>query len=137
MQPIRLAVAPSTPLTEIRELLVRHQVSGAPVVNEKGELAGVISQSDLVRVVVGDLLEPESDCLIELFNEERSQVDPLAGKTAGEIMSVFVIKVSPSDPVSAVARTMVASHIHRVIVTDGNKPVGIISSIDLIALLAE
>ena len=137
MQPIRLAVTPATSLTDLRDLLIQHQVTGAPVVNEIGEVVGVISQSDLVRAVVGDLLEPESDGLFELFGDHLSSTDPLAGKTVAEILIGAVFKAVPADPVSSVARMMVDLHIHRVIVVESNKPVGIISSMDLIKILAE
>ena len=136
MQPIRLAVAPTTTLTEVRDLFIQHLVSGAPVVNVQGELIGVVSQTDLARAVVGDLLEPESDGLLDLFGDRGGSTDPLVGKTVAEILPGNVFKVSPADPIGAVARMMIEHHIHRVIVAEENKPVGIISSMDLIKLLA-
>ena len=137
MQPIRLALTPSTSLTEVRDLLIQHRVSGAPVIDDRGELVGVISQSDLVRTVVGDLLEPESEGLLELFCDHASTSDPLSGKTVAELMTKSVLKASPTDTASFIAKTMIGHHVHRIIVVDGNRPVGIISSTDLIALIAD
>jgi CBS domain-containing protein len=38
-------------------------------------------------------------------------------------------------PVVAVARMMIRLHVHRVIVVEGDRPLGVISSLDLVKLL--
>ena len=137
MKPIRLAVSPATTLTEVRDLLIQHHYSGAPVIDENGDLVGVISQTDLIRAVVGDFLGPDSEDLLEVFGESGNFGDPLLGKTAGEVISHVIYSAEPNDPVGEVARKMLAHHIHRLIVVENNKPVGIISSMDLVTLLAD
>lgn len=136
MRPVRLAVTPRTTLIELRDMLLQYRCTGAPVINEDGDVVGVISQSDLVRAVVGDLFSHDSDGLAELFSETSASADPLVGKTVSDIMVGNVFSVAPADPIGAVARLMVDLHIHRVIVTEHSKPVGVISSMDLISLLA-
>ncbi len=44
-----ITVTPSTPLPELKEILRTHRISGAPVLNEDGDLVGVISIEDLLR----------------------------------------------------------------------------------------
>ncbi len=44
-----IVVTPSTPLPEFKELLRTHRISGAPVLNEDGDLVGIISIEDLLR----------------------------------------------------------------------------------------
>ncbi len=44
-----ITVTPSTPLPELKEILRTHRISGTPVVNEDGDLVGVISIEDLLR----------------------------------------------------------------------------------------
>lgn len=44
-----ITVTPGTPLPELKETLRTHRISGAPVVNEDGDLVGVISIEDLLR----------------------------------------------------------------------------------------
>jgi CBS domain-containing protein len=52
-------------------------------------------------------------------------------------MTTDVVTVGPQTPLSELARTMIDAHIHRVIVVDDqHKPIGIVSSTDLLAALA-
>ena len=44
-----VTVKPSTPLYELKNLMRIHRISGVPVVNEDGDLVGVISVEDLLR----------------------------------------------------------------------------------------
>jgi CBS domain-containing protein len=52
-------------------------------------------------------------------------------------MSTDVVTVGPQTPLSELARTMLAAHIHRVIVVDQEpKPMGVVTSTDVLATLA-
>ena len=52
-----------------------------------------------------------------------------------EAMHDQVATCTADTPVAEVARTMVRDHVHRIIVVEGERPVGIISSLDLVKLL--
>ena len=47
-----ITVPPDYTVEETAELLLRHKISGVPVVDSNGELAGIITQSDLFRVMI-------------------------------------------------------------------------------------
>jgi CBS domain-containing protein len=54
-----------------------------------------------------------------------------------QYMTADVLTVQPAAPVSELARTMLAAHIHRVVVVDeSRRPVGILSSMDILTALA-
>ncbi len=44
-----VTVRPGTPLAELKEVMRARRISGAPVVNEDGDLVGIISVEDLLR----------------------------------------------------------------------------------------
>ena len=46
-----LVLSEDTPLREAAHMLIRHQVSGAPVIDRHGRFAGVLSALDFVRAV--------------------------------------------------------------------------------------
>jgi CBS domain-containing protein len=48
-----------------------------------------------------------------------------------------VVTCTAATPVSKVAEMLVRQHVHRVIVVEGEQPVGIISSLDVVKLVAE
>ena len=48
MTPTPITVTPEMPLKEAIAILAENKISGLPVIDEKGELVGVISESDLM-----------------------------------------------------------------------------------------
>lgn len=52
-------------------------------------------------------------------------------------MTADIVTVEPQTPLPEMVRTMIGAHIHRVIVVDGKRrPIGIVSSTDILATLA-
>ncbi|MBL7180371.1 MAG: CBS and ACT domain-containing protein [Pseudomonadota bacterium] len=47
-----ITVPPDYTVEETAELLLKHKISGVPVVDSSGELVGIITQSDLFRLMV-------------------------------------------------------------------------------------
>ncbi len=140
MQPNVICVAPDTSLAEVRDLFIRHRISGAPVVDEDG-LAGVISMTDIVRSALSKDSDeyPENTFFVGLppmyGGELGTLKEQLEDKIVEDAMTTDVYTVSPDDRLSVVAVTMRHHKIHRVIVTEGRKVVGIVSALDLIQVL--
>lgn len=66
------------------------------------------------------------------------RVEDHAEVTAAECMTPNPVTVSPDTPVSAVARKLIDRQVHRLLVLDQDqRPVGIISSTDLLAAMAD
>lgn len=45
-------VSPETPILDAAEMMLEHKISGLPVVNEDKELVGVITESDIFRMLI-------------------------------------------------------------------------------------
>ncbi len=45
-------VTPDTPILDAAELMLEHKISGLPVVNQEDELMGVITESDIFRMLI-------------------------------------------------------------------------------------
>ena len=54
-----------------------------------------------------------------------------------DVMTPVIHQVSATASVAEAARVMVREHIHRLVVTQGKEPVGIITSMDLLRVVAE
>jgi CBS domain-containing protein len=52
-------------------------------------------------------------------------------------MTPVVHQVPATATVAEAARVMIREHIHRLVVTQGRQPVGIITSMDLLRVVAE
>lgn len=138
-----LSLMNDSTLREAWNLFRTHQISGAPVVNRHNELVGVLSQHDLARQALNKplggfekssyyyLLPTSGESLIPL--EEPK--DEVASARVEKAMNPYVVTVSPDDSVATVVKTMKSHHVHRVIVTQGKKIVGLISTFDLLDLI--
>ena len=65
------------------------------------------------------------------------EVEQLPTENVGQFMTPDPVMVSPDTPLAELARRMIDAHIHRVVVVDRrNRPVGIVSSTDILAGIA-
>jgi CBS domain-containing protein len=148
MQTDLITVGVEEPLLTVYRLFVREDISGAPVVDERGTPVGVISTRDLLRTAEqehdeaqrkvhfyagGSLSGDEWRADVEEFEDRLSRV------TAADVMNPEVIAVAPDTSVPEVADCILKHEIHRVLVIDpeqdGSPLVGIISLFDLVHLL--
>jgi CBS domain-containing protein len=148
MQKRVLSVPPDLPIPELVDFLISHRVSGVPVM-EKGKLVGIVSRSDLVRAV--SLERSLAGIVAQAFEHDEfapgevpppvgvrsSAVQALQNRTVRTIMVTDPISVAPDTPVGDVARLLVTKHMHRVLVTEGAKVLGLISSLDVVRLVAD
>jgi CBS domain-containing protein len=134
-----VAVHPDTPLAALEDTLIARRISGAPVV-ENGRLVGIVSRSDIVRYFtlqrsMAALLHPPKSEASAAGEESRQSAEKhLAVK---DIMARDTVVVAPDTPIEEVARLMVNRHVHRVLITEGDAVVGLISALDLAQLVAE
>ena len=111
-----LTPTPSVPaeatIAEAVDILLDHRVSSAPVVDAHGKLAGFISERDLMMLNVS----PES---------WQTRV--------GEIMKSNVVCYEEGAPGSQVFQFLCRALIHRVVIAQSGRPVGVISPGSLLA----
>lgn len=52
-------VTPDAPVVHVAELMTEHKIAGLPVVDEAGAVIGIVTESDLLRMLVKKLREAE------------------------------------------------------------------------------
>ena len=149
MQVAVKTVPSSMSLPELEEHLLEAKVSGFPVV-DMGELEGVVSRSDVVRQICAerDVAEHTSDFYfdatgfheapMESFEEIAARVgERIENLSVKDVMIRNPFTVAMSQPISDVARRFVHDHVHRYPVTDKGTLVGIVTTMDLVRLIAD
>lgn len=143
MTPSPITVKPETPLKEAIALLVEHKISGMPVINDDGELVGVISESDLMWQETG--VEPPPyimilDSIIYLQNPSRyeKEIHKALGQTVADVMSDKPITINSSQTVKQAAQLLHQKQIRRLpVVSADNRVVGILTQGDIIRAMAD
>jgi CBS domain-containing protein len=125
MRPSLITCPPSMSLGDAAAMLARHRIHALIVADAAGLAQGVLSDFDLLA---GEWLPGRT---------ASGPPGQLGSRlTAGDLMSTPVASVNADTPAAEAAQRMLASRIHRLVVTDLDRPIGVISVSDLIAGLA-
>ncbi|HEY7318283.1 MAG TPA: CBS domain-containing protein [Candidatus Binatia bacterium] len=104
-----ITVAPTMSVKNLAMMLIKNQISGAPVSAKDGKIVGVVSEADIVAK---------------------------RGKDVRSIMSKKIISVDEETPVEAIAQLMTTHKIKRLPVMRGDQVVGIVSRADIVSAIA-
>jgi CBS domain-containing protein len=153
MSPDVLTVPEEMPVRDLAAFLMDHEITGAPVVDAGGRLVGVVSVVDIADLAAGE--EEDDDeaatggSLQGFFGRgfdavspgELAELGPFEGAEGemrvGEIMNPDVYSVPEDATVSQVASTLLNNHVHRLLVIEEGRVLGIITTSDLLGLLVE
>ncbi len=133
-----VTVKPEADVASAIKLLVEHDISALPVVDDDGEVVGVISEADLVRrTEIGT--EKHRPWWLEALTPGSTLAGEFAkahGLRVSEIMSSDVISTSEETPLGEIATLLERHRIKRVPMIRDGKLVGIVSRSNLIQALA-
>jgi len=108
-----------TPLEEVAQRMCKAHSSAIVVVDDLGEIAGIISRTDLARVFVA----------------------AKGKRRAEDIMTANVVTIAPDIPVQAAVHLMLDHKIHQLVIMHAKpalgRPVGMLSMDDIVRILAE
>lgn len=134
MQKKVFTIAAGTTIRDAARLLVERGVSGAPVVNADGQVAGIVSEKDLFRVLYPS--EADFSASPELWSDEQALLDHARDRSQQLVDAVMVenvVAVTPETTLIRVGATMLARGIHRVLVMEAGKLRGIVTRRDVYA----
>ena len=107
---------PDETIHEVMKKFIKYQISGGPVVNEKGDLIGVIS---------------EADCMKEVSDSRYFNL-PILDKSVSKFMTTNVDTIDASKTIFEAASNFFKTSRRRFPVLDKNKLVGQISRKDIV-----
>lgn len=136
-----ITVSPEMTLRQMQNLFIERRISGAPVVDAKGRLLGVISQTDLVRQgrkSTADDFIPDFHRSLDaaVYYSARRLKDAGAAKVE-EMMTPAALSADALTPIEDVAWVMLRKGIHRIFVLSRGRLAGIITSMDMLRAVVE
>ncbi len=130
-----LAVAPDLPAAEVARAMASKGISGVPVVDERKDVLGVISEKDFFRLMGATEFPNFMAVVARCLTEKGCVAFPLREKKAKDIMSCPAITVGEETPAVEIARAFKQRKINRVPVLDKDGHlVGIVSRADILKL---
>jgi CBS domain-containing protein len=114
---------PDTSLGKVASLLTEYHIHALVVADHPDMPLGIISDYDLLAG--------------EWLSVDEASLNAMRKLTARDLMTAPIETVDVSTSVSEAAKRMSAKEIHRMLVTEEGKPVGIISISDFVAGIAD
>jgi len=114
-----VTLSPDMNLLEAVEVLLERRISGAPVVDSKGNLVGILSEQDCLRAALGATYYGDLGGLVS--DHMRRDVETVTDET----------------PIFDVARRFIQGHFRRYPVISGSRLVGQLSRRDVLRALRD
>ncbi len=127
-------------IKDLARLFAEKNISGAPVVDDHGQVIGVVTENDLIdqnkRLHIPTVITI-LDGFFFLEKPERleRELKKIAGSTVGDIYSDRVVSVHPDTPLDEVATLMAEKRVHTLPVIEEDTLVGVIGKTDIIKTL--
>lgn len=136
-----ITVKPDTSIEELASLLVENRISGAPVVDDSGNLYGIVTENDLIRrdkrlhipTVVSFL---DAAIYLESSKKFEQEVKRLTATKVGEICTRKVVTVAEGASITDIATIMAEKKVYLLPVVRSGKVVGIVGKRDMVKAAA-
>ncbi len=135
-----ITVTPDTEILKAARLLLEKRINGLPVVDEAGQLVGLLCQSDLVaqqkRIPLPSLFTL-LEGFVPLTSMKRidKEVEKIAAVTVSQAMTPDPVTVGPQTPIEEVAALMADKKYHTLPVIEDGQLVGIVGKEDVLRTL--
>ena len=114
-----ITLQPDMEILRAAQVLISHDISGAPVLDPHGRLVGLLTERDFMQVALHAGYHGEPGGLVRDFMSEN----PVA--------------VSPDDTILELAQRFISAKFRRYPVVDGGRLVGVISRRDVMRAIGQ
>ena len=144
MSPDPVTVSPDTGVEDLVRLLGEKDLPGVPVVDARGHVIGMVTESDLVMTdedgedlhiphyieLMGGLIP------LEPLRKFEERLKKAAAATVEDMMTAPAVTVEADDPVRKAGRLIAESEHNRLPVEEDGRLVGIVTRADVLRAIA-
>lgn len=134
-----VSIKPDDNAKDALELLFKMQISGLPVIDGEGKLAGMFTEKDILKQILPSYLEKVGRFVYEENPKSiKNKFQELSNLPVSRIMRKDVITIGQETSLCEVARLMLTQKLRRIPVLDKEKKViGIVSREDIVRAYAK
>jgi CBS domain-containing protein len=132
-----VTVSPETDIAEAVRLMLERQISGVPVIDASGRLAGILTEGDLMRRA--ELVTGRQSWWINPTSSPEQEAKAYVkahGLKVKDVMTKEVVTINEQEPLDRIAMVFEERGIKRTPVMRSGKVVGIVSRANLLRSLA-
>ena len=134
-------VSPSLEIREFALLLVKENISGAPVVDKQGTFLGIATEEDLIfqdkKINLPTFLNLFSNIIPLGLNQTEDELKKIAGTQLKDVMQVHPQTITTQTSTEEIATLMSENKSYYLVVVDQGKVVGVVTKRDLIKAVAK
>lgn len=137
-----ITITDDSTVKELARLLAIHQISGVPVIDDKGRLVGVVTESDLIfqtkKLHIPTVITI-LDSVFYLENPDKmgEEMKKMVGAKVKDILTSSPLTVNEDTPLDEIATMMAEKNVHTLPVVNKEILVGVIGKKDIIRTLIE
>lgn len=132
-----ISIEPTETIMTAIRLMLAHKISGLPVVTSKGELVGIVTESDLIHRSELET-EGEHSWLAGLFRSAGNYAAEYAhthGRKVADVMSNAPVSIAPDASLRDAVEAMTRQRVKRLPVVKNDHVVGIVARADILRAL--
>jgi CBS domain-containing protein len=132
-----ITVEPDESVTRAVRLMLQNKISGLPVVDDKGQLLGIVTEGDFLRRGELGTQRQRPRWLEFLLGPGRLAAEYVqaSGQKVAQVMTPDAKTITPETPLEEVVGLMEHHRVKRLLVVQDGKLVGIVSRADLLHAL--
>lgn len=137
-----ITVTKDTSIKELSDLFIKHKVNGFPVVDEKDQLIGIVTEKNLIEKsknlhIPTVIALFDAVIYLESGKKFEEEVKRFNATKVEDIFTSDVVTIPPDTGLHEIASLMAEKSIHSLPVVDNKKLLGIIGKLDVIKGLAQ
>lgn len=135
-----ITVSPEMEIAQAVQLLLRKRINGVPVVDDSGNVVGILCQSDVIaqqkKIPIPSFFT-FLDGVIPLSSMKQleREVQKIAATKVAHAMTPDPVTVSADSGIEEIATLMVDQNFHTLPVMDNGRLIGILGKEDVLRLL--
>jgi len=136
-----ITVRMDTTVNELAEILWKNRISGAPVLDDDGNVVAVVTENDLIdqskKFHIPTMISLlDSVIFLESSKKTEEEIKKMAGNTVRDICAKKLVSVSENAGMDEIATIMAENNVHTLPVMQDGRLIGVIGKTDIIRTIA-
>ena len=136
-----IAVSPEMDIHKLAELFIEKNISGAPVVDKNGKLAGIVREEGVIfqdkKVHLPTFINLSLGFLTLGTKRYDEEIKKITASRVSDIMEKDIVTIPANIEIEDVATLMIEKDIYYLPVVDKDKLVGVITKKDIVRAIAK
>ncbi|MCK5494349.1 MAG: CBS domain-containing protein [Candidatus Omnitrophica bacterium] len=135
------SVLPQLAIREFASLLIKENISGAPVIDENGNFLGIVTEEDLIfqdkKINLPTFLNLFANIVPLGVAQTEEELKKIAGTKLQDIMQAETPTITPQTTTEEIATIMSENKNYYLVVLEDGAVVGVVTKRDLIKAVAK